>query len=82
VENIALSNLYIGLGRYKDLYKGGNGMGLYKVTYKFKWLNPVRTEEASQYILAPNFQTAAKLAETSKEITSRSVSLFNCRHID
>jgi hypothetical protein len=82
VENIALSNQHIGLGRYKDLYKVDNGMGLYKVTYKFKWLNPARTEETSQYILAPNFQTAAKLAETSKEITSRSVSLFNCRHID
>jgi|WetSurMetagenome_2_1015567.scaffolds.fasta_scaffold164427_1 hypothetical protein len=47
-------------------------MGLYKATYKFEWLNPVRIEEVSLYILAHNFQNAAKLAETSDKITSSS----------
>lgn len=47
-------------------------MKLYKATYIFMWSNSVRAEEISQYILAPDFQTAVKLAETSKEITNGS----------
>lgn len=47
-------------------------MKLYKATYIFRWSSSVRAEEISQYILAPDFQTAVKLAETSKEITNGS----------
>jgi hypothetical protein len=47
-------------------------MKLYKATYNITWLDPVVAKEFSQYILAPDFQTAGKLAETSKKITSDS----------
>jgi hypothetical protein len=47
-------------------------MKLYKATYAIKWSDSVVAKELSQYILAPDFQTAGKLAETSKRITSKS----------
>jgi hypothetical protein len=48
------------------------GMRLYKATYRIKFSNSVGVKEISQYIMAPNFQTAGKLAETSGKITSGS----------
>ncbi len=43
-----------------------NYMKLYRATYKIKWDGPLGGgDEVSQYILAPDFQTAGKLAETS-----------------
>lgn len=47
-------------------------MKLYKATYSVLWSNSVVAEEFYQYILAPNFQTAGRLAETSGKITSES----------
>ena len=56
-------------GNYLNLYRMPRYMRLYKATYLIKWSDSVVTKETSQYILAPDFQTAGKLAETSKEIT-------------
>lgn len=47
-------------------------MRLYKATYRIKWSDSVGIKEFSQYILASNFRTAGKLAETSERITSSS----------
>jgi hypothetical protein len=40
-------------------------MKLYKATYEFRSANTTKTE-SSEYILAPDFQSALKLAETVK----------------
>jgi hypothetical protein len=44
-------------------------MKLYKATYDITWLNEVRPREYSIYILALDFQTATKLAETNSKIS-------------
>jgi len=47
-------------------------MRLFKATYSTLWSDSVVTEEFYQYILAPDFQTAGRLAETSGKVYSES----------
>lgn len=48
-------------------------MKLYKATYKpISWSDPGLSSAIIQYILAPDFQAAAKLAETREKITNKS----------
>jgi hypothetical protein len=48
-------------------------MKLYKATYNIGFFETgFSPRYITQYVLAPDFQTAAKLAETSEEITSES----------
>ena len=49
----------------KNKSERDNGMKLYKAEYEFRSANATRTE-SSEYILAPDFQSALKLAETVK----------------
>jgi hypothetical protein len=44
-------------------------MRLYKATYVIKILGEAGTGQESLYILAPDFQTATKLAETNEKIS-------------
>ena len=49
----------------KNKSERDNDMKLYKATYEFKNANATKAE-SSEYILAPDFQSALKLAETVK----------------
>jgi len=46
-----------------------NNMKLYKATYEIVWTGEARPRESSIYILALDFQTETKLAETNSKIS-------------